>query len=582
MRSTGTFSQDDLYPDLHELRRQATELEQRVESLTASEKRYRYLFENARDIVYSLDLSLNLTSINPAVEAILGYSPAEVVGRPVTQFVVPDHRERALEMLARKLAGSSPTEYEIDLAAKDGRRVTVGIRSVLVEEEGRPVGVQGIARDITERKRLEEALRRGDELFQLVVRATSDAVWDWDLAADAVWWDAGLEKFGYQLGRVPATSAWRMERVHPSESQAVAEGLRTALDGDRNLWSAEYRFLRADGTYACVIDRAYLIRDETGTVRRVIGTLLDITEHRRTQEALRESAERFQILFQHHPQPMFVYDRETLRYLEVNEAAVAKYGYSREEFLRMDITGIRPLEEVPRLIEFLASGSVNLHQTGEWVHRTKDGRRLNVEIVGHHLTFGGRPAALVAANDITARKILEEQLQHSQRMEAVGRLAGGIAHDFNNLLTIIAGYCQLLELRIGPGHPLYANFGEIRKAADRAAALTQQLLAFSRRQVIQPRLLDLNSVVAGMDHMLRRLVGDEVALVLRLDPGLGAVNADVVQVEQILLNLAANSRDAMPEGGTLTIATENADVRAASVDGKHRPGRYVRLRVADT
>jgi hypothetical protein len=583
MRVTGPLSEEGPFRELEALRHHLAETEGRVASLSASERRYRELVDNACDIVYALDLDGAIVSINPALEAIAGYRPEDVIGWPVERLIAPEYRELARAMLEQKLSGAPATEYEVELAAKDGRRVPVSIRSALILDGGRPAGVQGIARDITERKRLETALRRGEDLFHLVVQATSDAVWDWDLRSDSVLWNLGLDRFGYSSDGKARDPLWHVERIHPSDSVRVNAKLQAAIESAGSFWSEEYRFRRADGTYAQVVDRAYILRNETGRAVRVVGTLADVSERKQAEDRLRESAEQFQILFQHHPQPMFVYDRETLEYLEVNEAAVAKYGYSREEFLRMTVTDLRPPEEIPRLLEFLGHcGPSELNQAGEWVHVTKDGRRLDVEVVGHHLPFAGRPAALIVASDITERKVLQEQLQHSQRMEAVGRLAGGIAHDFNNLLTIITGYCQMLQARADGKGPVASSVAEIRKAADRATALTQQLLAFSRRQVIRPRLLDLNSVVRDMDQMLRHLVGDAVQVSLQLSPDLGAVNADPVQMEQILLNLAANSRDAMPQGGILSVTTENFDVRAASVDGKGRPGRYIRISVSDT
>jgi len=264
-------------------------------------------------------------------------------------------------------------------------------------------------------------------------------------------------------------------------------------------------------------------------------------ERKRTEEQLHDSERKYRLLFETNPEPMFVYDFETLRILAVNEAAVTRYGYAQAEFLDLTIRDIRPPSEQARLDSELAhrpdAGAV---RTGIH-HQTKDGAQFDVDLVARPLEFAGRRARLVLARDVTAQRQLEEQLRQSQKMEAVGQLAGGIAHDFNNLLTAILGSTQLLLHATPPGDARREDAEEIRNAGLRAAELTRQLLAFSRRQVLAPRVLKLNEIVANMDKMLRRLIGEDIELVTALDPDAGAVNADPGQLEQVLLNLEAIS-----------------------------------------
>jgi len=217
-------------------------------------------------------------------------------------------------------------------------------------------------------------------------------------------------------------------------------------------------------------------------------------------------------------------------------------------------------------------------------HWTKQGKRFEVDLIARPLDFAGRRARLVLARDVSAQRQLEEQLRQSQKMEAVGQLAGGIAHDFNNLLTAILGSTQLLLHNTPAGDPRREDAEEIRHAGLRAAELTRQLLAFSRRQVLAPKVLDLNAVVANMDRMLRRLLGEDVELATSLEPAAGAVNADPGQLEQVLLNLAVNARDAMPGGGRLSIGTTRFTLHEEHVERRHRmpAGDYVCLVVADT
>src|SRR3989454_708860 len=281
---------------------------------------------------------------------------------------------------------------------------------------------------------------------------------------------------------------------------------------------------------------------------------------------------------------MFVYDFETLRILAVNGAAVARYGHTEPEFLQLTLRDIRPPEEQARLDEEPAQRSADGAVRTGVRHWTKQGRRFDVDLIARPLEFAGRRARLVLARDVSAQRQLEEQLRQSQKMEAVGQLAGGIAHDFNNLLTAILGSTQLLLHNTPAGDPRREDAEEIRHAGLRAAELTRQLLAFSRRQVLAPKVLDLNAVVANMDRMLRRLLGEDVELVTSLQPAAGAVNADPGQLEQVLLNLAVNARDAMPGGGRLSIGTTRVTLQEEPAERRHRmpAGDYVCLAVADT
>jgi len=291
---------------------------------------------------------------------------------------------------------------------------------------------------------------------------------------------------------------------------------------------------------------------------------------------------KFRLLFEDNPLPMWVFDRETLRFLEANHAAVAHYGYSREEFLGMTVADIRPPEDVPRLKDSVARAR-GLASSGHWRHRLKDGRLIDVEVASHTISYGGREAVLSVLQDITQRKQLEEQLRQSAKMEAVGMLAGGIAHDFNNLLTIINGYSHILLNALPKADPNRSAVEQIMKAGERAATLTRQLLSHSRRQVLQPKLLNLNQLLTGMEAMLRRLIGEDIELRFAAGRDIGQVHADPGQIEQVVMNLAVNARDAMPGGGMLTIETRNVEL-----DDSHRfahaamrPGKYVALVVGD-
>jgi two-component system, cell cycle sensor histidine kinase and response regulator CckA len=349
--------------------------------------------------------------------------------------------------------------------------------------------------------------------------------------------------------------------------------------------STIWRHSKKDGTEMQVQIAGHLMN--FGGEEALMVMVSDVTELQRTDRALRESEKRYRLLFESNPQPMWVSDLENYDFLAVNDAAIRHYGYSREEFLSMKVTDIRPPEEIERLLDHLRTIRENpggMGDAGMWRHVKKDGTVLDSHVTWHALSFLGRPAELVLVNDVTERRKLEDQLRQAGRMEAIGRLAGGVAHDFNNLLSLIIGYSELLIEGLSPVDPRRKSAEEIRAAGQRAASLTRQLLAFSRKQVLQPEVLDLNEVAERTGKMLRRLIGEDIELVFKLEPKLHTVLADRGQIEQVLLNLAVNSRDAMPDGGVVTVETANVELDDSYARLHHptKPGHYVMLAFSDT
>jgi PAS domain S-box-containing protein len=456
--------------------------------------------------------------------------------------------------------------------------------------------------------------------------------------------------------------------------------------------------------------RDYVLKDRMARLPAAVARALQEKDERlarrRAERALRESEEKYRLLFESNPHAMWVFDRETLHFLEVNKAAVKRYGYSRDEFLAMSVKDIRSPEDVPKLLDDLSQPPEGM-RTALRRHRTRSGDAIDVEITSHGLRFGGKAATLVLANDVTSRlraqaelrlseerfrlafnaspepmtistlregryldvnsnflkvtqhsreevigrtameigfwlkpeerdgimagvrtqgaddveisfgtksgepraallsvqpiewagqqcllsvvkdvterKELEQQLRHSQKMEAVGELAGGVAHDFNNLLMVINGYAELVLEKLKPDDPLQKQIGEIKKAGHRASTLTRQLLAFSRRQILMPQVVDLNAVVAGMHAMLSRLIPENIELVEIPGQDLGRVKVDPGQIELVILNLVLNARDAMPRGGPLTIETRNIDLDESYTRNhvQSKPGPHVVVAVSD-
>ena len=441
-------------------------------------------------------------------------------------------------------------------------------------------------RDAAVRRERRDALRASEARLRAILRAALDAhitmdeagtITSWNPQAEAIFGWTEPDVLGRRLSDVIVPPAHR--EVHLRGIQRfLATGEGPILN--RRL---ELTALRSDGQEFPVELAVTPIR--LGDSWTFSAFLRDITERKGAEDALRRSEERYRLLFDAGPHPMWVYDIDTLRFITVNDAAVRHYGYSRAEFLEMTIEQIRRREDVPALRQHLAEVRAGrLDQAGVWRHQKKDGSLIDVEIVRYTLRFEGKAAALVLAQDVTERRLLEQQLRQAQKMEAVGQLAGGIAHDFNNLLTAIFGYADLLAEDLPPDSPGRADVSEIRTAATRASALTRQLLAFSRQQVLQPVVLNLNDVVEDLERMLQRVLGEDIEMEAHFAPDLGNTKADQGQLEQVILNLAVNARDAMPTGGKLTIETANVELDEHYAQ-THRPvvsGRYVMVAVSDT
>lgn len=299
--------------------------------------------------------------------------------------------------------------------------------------------------------------------------------------------------------------------------------------------------LRATG-FLPLSDREYLHQDGRRIAALVASAALEgstdfisyvtnISERKLAETALRASEERYRILFEQSPFPKFLYEHETRRCLAVNEAAIQHYGYSRAEFLRMSIDDLQPAEDAARVREVVGAMVPGVSTPGLYRHRKKDGRLIDVEISVHKFLLGQEDRVLAVALDVTERNRLESQLRQAQKMDAIGRLAGGVAHDFNNLLSVILGYSNMLVDSLQAGDPMLEDLQEISSAGRRAAALTHQLLAFGRQQVLEPRVLDMNAVINGIASMLRRLVGEDVELNVKGAPQLSAVVVDPGQLE---------------------------------------------------
>jgi two-component system cell cycle sensor histidine kinase/response regulator CckA len=380
--------------------------------------------------------------------------------------------------------------------------------------------------------------------------------------------------FGYATCEEFISSPIADRYFHPEDRDTFIAILRRV----KSLTSYEQCLRRKDGSKVWLLGSANLVGGKRGAAAVNEETFVDITERRNAEDTFRKA-------FNANPEPITIATLPEGRFIDVNDSFLRVSGYSREEVIgrtSRELNFWGNPEDRARFVEMLKTqGSV---RDLEITFRTKSGEIRAAVDSAELIEVAGQECAIAIFRDITERKSLEKQLRQTQKMEAVGQLSGGIAHDFNNLLGVIIGYSEILEQRLPPGDPMLKECLQIKKAGQSAASLTRQLLAFSRQQVLDPRVLDLNSIVLNVQKMLRRLIGEHIELKTNLDPALGCVKADQSQIEQVILNLAVNARDAMPQGGKLLIETAkvNLDEDYARRHPPQLPGAYVLLTVADT
>src|SRR6266853_645020 len=432
--------------------------------------------------------------------------------------------------------------------------------------------------------RMRRRLIRGEELFRLISENAADMIAVVDMEGKRIFNSFSYEKvLGYSMKELRESSS--SEQIHPEDREKVRQAAEEArLTGVGK--PLEYRVRHKDGTWRVLESTASVIRNSKGEPDNLVVVDRDVTERRRSAEALRRSEAGFRSVVEDAPYGIY---RASLsgELVLVNSALEKMLGYSSQgELLRTNLgSGVYryPIEH-QKLNETLSRQESFKDIELEW--KRKDGAPIIVRCSGCLIKDETGAAAYVEvfAEDITERRTLERQLRMAQKMEAVGRLTGGIAHDFNNLLGVIIGYSQVLKRGLGTERASFEHADEIEKAGKRAVSLTRQLLAFSRQQVLEPVVLNLNTLVSDMEKMLPRLIGEDIALKLELDAFLSQVKADPSQIEQVILNLAVNARDAMPDGGKLLVQTANVNLDTTYTHNHpgSRPGSYVMLRVTDT
>ena len=555
-------------------------------ALQEAEKRYRQVVENATEIIYAVDEKGNFTYGNPAGLKVTGYSLEELRKLNFADLVLPGHRERVMDIYSNQFRQRIPATYvEFPFFNKAGKIIWFGQNTTLVIEDGKVVGFHIIARDITERKRAEEALQESEEKYRLLVENANEAIFVIQDGMLQFFNIKNIELIGYS--REELTSTPFINFVHPDDREVTLGRYLKRIKGEELPGVNVFRVIDKTGNIKWAELNSVLI--SWGGRPATLNFLNDITERKQAEEQL---SKLFRAVEQSPTTVMITDTDANIEY--VNPKFTQLTGYTLEDVIgknpRILKSGETPPEEYKRLWETITSGR---EWRGEFHNKKKNGEfYLESASISSIKNPEGLISHFVAVKeDITERKraeeertTLQEQLRQSQKMEAIGRLAGGVAHDFNNILTVIKGYSQFSLAEIKEEDPLRENIEEIKKSADRAADLTRQLLAFSRRQIMEVKILDLNTLLQNLDKMLRRIIGEDIELVTLLREDLGRVKADPGQIEQVVMNLAVNAKDAMSKGGKLIIETANVELDKAYAQAHVavKPGPYVMIAVSDT
>jgi two-component system cell cycle sensor histidine kinase/response regulator CckA len=563
-----------------------TERKQAEEAMQESESKFRTLAQTNAAAIFIIQGN-NFQYVNPALEAFTGYSKEELLTINFWDVVHPKFQELVKERGLRRQRGEKvPLRYEFKIITKGGETRWLDTTAGLIEYKGKPATI-AVAFETTDRKHAEEALRESEEKFRAISSTAVDAILVMDNEGKILYWNPAAERmFGYAREEAMGKELHLFlapERYHDAYKKGFSKFIETGK-GPAIGNTSEFFAIRKDGI-------EFPIEVSTSAIQvkgqwHSIGIVRDITERKIAEKALQESEQNYRSLFEESKDVVYISTPEG-KFLDINPAGVELFGYSsKEEILQINIT--RDLYANPGDREYFQQilTKQGYAKDYEVVFKRKDGEQLIVLLTttAVHGENGNTIAYRGIIKDITKWKRLEQQFLQAQKMEAIGQLAGGVAHDFNNILTAIIGYGSLLKIETSEDDLLRSYVIQILNSAERAANLTKALLAFSRRQIIRPKPVNLNEIITVLEKLLSRIIGEDIELSTALIDKDLTVMADSIQLEQVLMNLVTNARDAMPDGGSLTITTEFAvlDNEFIKAHGFGRPGMYALISVEDT
>ena len=522
---------------------------------------------------------------NAATIDVLGHRPDEIIGVHMNDLVEPADRPAWQQLVAQLFDDpAAPARGAFRYRQKDGSfRWAEGVARNLLQEP-RVCGIVVHYRDVSARKATEEQLKATEDRYKHLFDSAADIIFEADAEGYFRFCNPQtLKTFEYDADEVIGRRF--TEFIRPDyRPQILQHYYKQTSERQPNSY-IEFPAITKSGREVWIGQNAWIIADAAGKLLGMQAVARDITARRTDEEALRAAEAKYRVLVEQSLMGVYILQNDRLVY--VNPKAADMLGYTQQELIDA-ADPFRFVHEQDRALVIdqlrrldpAGEASVQLAVRGV----RKDGEVIQVETFCSVTEFGNQQAILATVHDISDRVKLEDQLRQAQKMEAIGRLAGGIAHDFNNLLTAIRGNAELMSHRVTGDPAMATEVEEILHAADRAASLTRQLLAFSRKQVLQPVALDLNEIISGVSRMARRLIGTDVRLRLELAKSVRPVMADPAQVEQVLLNLLVNARDAMPSGGVVTVQTTNIALDADCPEIQQAgiaPGAFVLLDVTD-
>lgn len=555
--------------------RYVSRLNAQNQKLKENEERFQAIVRTSSDGFTINDAKGRFVDCNEVYCRILGYSADEVRGMQITDVEAREGGEEFTRHFEKVIRQGSD-RFETRHRRKDGSLIDV---EVSVTYLPRYQSFFSFVRDISLRKEEQRLLSDQRARLHALLQTIPALIWLKDPEGVYLACNARFEAFfGARESEIIGKTDY--DFVSKEMADFFREHDQRAISADRPSVNDEVVTFASDGHQELLETIKTPMRDEMGNLVGVLGIARDITDLKRAEADLRSSEERYRNLFDQNPAPMLIYEKGGLKLLAANEAFLYEYGYDAEEILSLHLPDLYPGQEKTRIVEVVSTltGHVNV---GEWHHCRKDGSLLTIVATSHDITYQGQEARIAVITDITERKLLEDQLRQSQKMEAIGQLAGGVAHDFNNILQVILGYATLLERTAQPvqKEPLH----EIITASERAAELTNGLLSYSRKQVFRIAPTDLGLLVEQVEKFLRRIVGEDISLCVEpaTEPLVCAL--DPAHLQQVFVNLATNARDAMGLGGKLTISLKRVEIdrEFATAHGFNAIGSFALVSVSD-
>jgi len=591
-----------LIKDLKETRNQLIKLEtsdimiSKTDCLENSDQIIQMITDNVYDLIAILDLEGKRVFNSKSYQHLFG-DPEKLKGTDSFQEIHTDDREKIKKIFSETVKTGIGQVTEYRFVMEDGSiRHIESQGDVLRNSKGDVENVIVISHDITEREQIEQALNDSEERLKSILRSIPDIIYRLDPEGNVTFISAAVERYGYRVSDLLGKSI--IELVHPEDKEKSKYHINERRTGDRRTKSFELRLVTANGKPVYFEDRTESVpmepiflleaegiyatsQPEQTTFIGTQGIARDITDRKKTEGEASMLAQALKCI----SECVTITDLQN-NIIFVNDAFLQKYGYESHELIGKPISIVRSENIQNESKEEILPATKSGGWKGELLNKKKDGAEFPVHLSTSVINdSGGYPIALIGvATDSTERKRLETQLQQSQKLEAIGKLAGGIAHDFNNLLTVIQGYSDLLLAKISVNDPINNQIRQIYDAANRAESLTGQLLAFSRKQIMKPRVIDLNHLINEMEDMLERLIGADINFIINLSSELGMIKADSGQIEQVIMNLAVNARDAMQNGGILTFETLNTKIDHRFKDDYPEAivGNYIELKISDS